>query len=286
MDAAAMVTMRDSVLGAVALRNLPWRATRDPWAVLVSELMLQQTQVLRVLPKYEAFLGAFPTASACAAGNRGDVLRLWQGLGYNRRAVHLHATAVAIVERHDGVVPDDLAALLALPGIGPYTARAVLAFAFERDVAVVDTNVARVLARVEGRSLRAAEVQALADRLVPAGDAWRWNQAMLDLGAASCTKRRARCGECPVRAVCRWQGEGADPADGSAGVGGGQTRFVGSDRQGRGRLVDALRAGPVRGEDVAAVMGWPDDPARAERVAATIVADGLARRVGDRFELP
>jgi A/G-specific adenine glycosylase len=109
---------------------------------------------------------------------------------------------------------------------------------------------------------------------------------MLDLGAASCTKRRARCGECPVRAVCRWQGEGADPADGSAGVGGGQTRFVGSDRQGRGRLVDALRAGPVRGEDVAAVMGWPDDPARAERVAATIVADGLARRVGDRFELP
>jgi A/G-specific adenine glycosylase len=286
MDAGAITTMRELVLGAVSLRDLPWRATRDPWAVLVSELMLQQTQVPRVLPRYHEFLTAFPAVERCAAASRGDVVRLWQGLGYNRRAVHLHAAAIAIVERHGGAVPDDLDALLALPGIGRYTARAVLAFAFERDVAVVDTNVARVLARVEARALRPREVQALADALVPPGDAWRWNQAMLDLGATWCTKRTARCDACPVRTVCRWRGDGVDPADGSAGVSAPQSRFEGSDRQGRGRLVDALRTGPVAASDLAAVMGWPEDDERARRVALSVVADGVARHLDDRYELP
>ncbi|HYN34228.1 MAG TPA: A/G-specific adenine glycosylase, partial [Ilumatobacteraceae bacterium] len=130
--------------GAHDLRDLPWRRERDPWRILAAEVMLQQTQAPRVIPKWTAFLDAFPTPSACAEASLADVLRLWQGLGYPRRARNLHAAAAAVVERHDGRLPDDLDALLALPGIGPYTARAVLAFAFERDVAVVDTNIARI----------------------------------------------------------------------------------------------------------------------------------------------
>ena len=148
--------------GVPQMRELPWRDTRDPWRILVSEVMLQQTQVDRVIPKWWAFLEAVPSPEACAAGSLGDVLRLWQGLGYPRRARNLHAAAVAIVDRHAGQVPDSLDDLLALPGIGPYTARAVLAFAFERDTAVIDTNVARFLSRaVAGRSLKPKEAQSL-----------------------------------------------------------------------------------------------------------------------------
>lgn len=266
-------------------RDLPWRRTRDPWAVLVSETMLQQTQVARVAPKYEAFLSRFPTAASCASAPVAAVIEQWAGLGYNRRAVLLHRTACAVVDVHGGVFPDRLDALLALPGIGPYTARAVLAFAFERDVAVLDTNVARVLARRHGRRLGPREAQALADALVPEGRGWWWNQAMLDLGATVCTKRGPRCAGCPVRELCAHRGEGPDPAVGSAGVSAPQSRFAGSDRQGRGLLVDALRRGVVHERDLAAVMGWPEDPARAARVAATVVADGLATRHGDVLRL-
>jgi A/G-specific adenine glycosylase len=266
-------------------RDLPWRRTRDPWAVLVSEVMLQQTQVDRVVPKWHAFLDRFPDPSTCAVAPVGAVIETWAGLGYNRRGVALHRCAVSVVQDHDGRVPLDLAALLALPGIGPYTARAVLAFAGERDVAVVDTNVARVLARQTGRPLRPAAVQAAADALVPDGQGWAWNQAMLDLGAGVCRARRPQCGGCPVAASCAWRGgPGPDPAVGSAGVSGGQSRFEGSDRQGRGRLVDALRCGPVA--DLASAAGWPGDPERAARVAATLVADGLAVLDGDTLVLP
>jgi len=264
-------------------RDLPWRRTRDPWAVLVSELMLQQTQVVRVVPKYQAFLDRFPTPAACAAAPAGDVVRMWAGLGYNRRALNLHAAARACVARHGGRLPDTLSELRSLPGIGPYTARAVLAFAFERDVAVLDTNAARVLARWEGRRLAPKEAQAAADAVVPVGRGWSWNQAVLDLGATVCTKRVARCDRCPVTAHCAWHLDGhprPDPSDGSAGTSGRQSTFEGSDRQGRGRLVDALRLGPVVGADLADVMGWPDDPLRAERVAQTLVADGLAEPDG------
>ncbi len=152
-------------------------------------------------------------------------------------------------------------------------------------MAVVDTNVARVLARQAGRPLRPAEVQQAADALVPVGQGWAWNQAMLDLGAGVCRARGPQCGGCPVAASCAWRGgPGPDPAVGSAGVSGGQSRFEGSDRQGRGRLVDALRRGPVA--DLAAAAGWPDDPARAARVADTLVADGLAVLDGDTLVLP
>lgn len=262
-------------------RDLPWRRTRDPWAVLVSEAMLQQTQVARVVPRYHAFLDRFPTPTACAAAPPGDVLTLWAGLGYNRRAVQLHTAATTLVERYDGIVPDDLEGLLALPGVGPYTARAVLAFAFEADAAVVDTNVGRVLARRAGRRLSPREVQAAADAWLPAGEAWAWNQGLLDLGAAVCRARRPSCERCPVADGCAWREAGRpgpDPATGSAGVSGRQSRFEGSDRQGRGRLVDALRSGPVADAELARTMGWSDDPARAQRVAADLVAEGLVVR--------
>jgi A/G-specific adenine glycosylase len=264
-----------------AQRDLPWRRTRDPWAVLVSEFMLQQTQVSRVIPRWQAFLDRFPTAGECASAPPGEVVRYWAGLGYNRRALQLHRCAAAIVDGHGGCVPDDLGTLMALPGIGPYTARAVLAFAYGRDVGVLDTNAARVLARaVAGRRLGPAEAQRLADGLVPDGDGWRWNQVLLDLGATVCTARTPQCHACPLSSgLCRWAGSGhLDPAVGSAGVSGRQSKFDGSDRQGRGRLVAALRTGPVRADDggLAGACGWPDDAARARRIAEGVVADGLA----------
>ncbi len=275
--------------GEMHLRDLPWRRTRDPWAILVSEVMAQQTGVDRVVSYYQRFLDRFPTPATCAAAPLGEVLRLWAGLGYNRRAVNLHGCARAVVDHHGGALPADLAALQALPGVGPYTARAVLAFAFERHVGVVDTNVGRVLARWAGRPLRAAEAQAQADGLVPPGRAWAWNQAVMELGGTVCRRRQPRCASCPVRRSCAWAGVGLappDPADGSAGVGAGQPRFEGSDRQGRGRLAEALCHGPVALADLATVMGWPDDPARADRVAVGLLDDGLAVREGAVLRLP
>jgi A/G-specific adenine glycosylase len=276
--------------GSRVRRDLPWRRTRDPWAILVSELMLQQTQVARVVPRYEAFLAAFPRPADCATAAPGEVVRRWEGLGYNRRALNLHRAAVRVTEDHGGQLPDDLDALLDLPGIGPYTARAVLAFAFERDHGVVDTNAARFLARaVAGRRLTAREAQSLADQQVPAGEGWAWNQAVLDLGAMVCVKRSPRCDDCPLRTTCAWfvaGRAGPDPAEGSAGTSGRQSAFEGSDRQGRGRLVQALRTGPVELARVADAAGWSDDPDRAQRVADGLVMDGLAEYVDGQLALP
>ena len=165
-------------------RDLPWRRIRDPWAVVVSELMLQQTQVERVVPRWRRFLDRFPTVAVCAAAPVGDVIDEWSGLGYNRRAVNLHRLAVAVVDEHAGSFPQDRDALEALPGIGPYTSRAVRVFAFELGDAVLDTNVARILARVEGRTLGRADAQRLADaNLGPSP--WHHNQALL----ARCRRR-------------------------------------------------------------------------------------------------
>ena len=275
--------------GARERRDLPWRATRDPWAILVSEVMLQQTQVPRVIPRYLAFLGRFPTVAACAAASVGEVVAEWVGLGYNRRAVRLHAAACMVMQEGGGRFPETARELRRLPGVGPYTVRALLAFAFEADAAVVDTNVARVLARVAGRRLTLGEVQAAADAALPVGESWAWNQAMLDIGAALCRPVAPQCTACPLAAGCAWRAGGCadpDPALGSAGVSGGQSRFDGSDRQGRGRLVAALRHGPVPAARVPTVMGWPDDTERAVRVAATLVVDGLAVVDGGRYRLP
>ncbi|MBO0886952.1 MAG: A/G-specific adenine glycosylase [Acidimicrobiales bacterium] len=269
-----------------AKRDLPWRRTRDPWAVLVSELMLQQTQAPRVAPRYRAFLARFPTPAACAGAGPGDVLSAWAGLGYNRRAVSLHRAAVLIVERHGGRVPADLESLVALPGVGPYTARAVQVFAFGQGAGVVETNTARVLARaVAGRRLGPGEAQALADRLAPAGRSWEWNQALVDLGSLVCRSRKPACHECPLSGrYCSWHAAGRstpDPARGSAGVSGRQSRFAGSDREGRGRLVAAARRGGVAAAGVALAAGWPEQPDRAVRVADQLVAEGLLRRAAD-----
>jgi A/G-specific adenine glycosylase len=266
-------------------RDLPWRRTRDPWAILVAETMLCQTQVTRVAARFPAFLERFPTPADCAAAPLRAVVAEWVGLGYNRRAVQLHRAAVLVVERHGGQIPADHDHLRALPGVGPYMARAVLAFAFERDVGVVDTNAARILARaVAGRRLRAGEAQAAADALVPAGQSWTWNQGMLDFGSAVCRTRRPGCDQCPLRAHCAWAVAGRphpDPAVASAGTTRAQPAFAGSDRQGRGRLVAALAHGALAASDVAAAAGWAADPRRAEGVADGLIADGLVRRASD-----
>lgn len=270
--------------GAPRLRDLPWRRTRDPWAVLVSEVMLQQTQVARVVPRWHAFLDRFPDAESCARAPLGDVLREWQGLGYPRRARNLHATACRVAEV--GGFPDDLRGLLALPGIGQYTARALLAFAFESDAAVVDTNIARVYARVAGSRLTPKQVQSLADEACPRGEAWVWNQCLMDLGALLCRPATPRCDECPARVVCTWRGSATtpDPAVGSSGVSGRQARFEGSDRQARGRLMKALSGGPVQRIDVERVM--QRDPATAERLLAALVGEGLCLDEAGWITLP
>jgi A/G-specific adenine glycosylase len=272
--------LRRAVLsfGRSGLRPLPWRATRDPWAILVSEVMLQQTSAARVIEPYGRFLRRFPTVRSCAEASSGDVLRAWAGLGYNRRACNLHGAAAVMADRHGGAVPADLGALRALPGVGPYTARAVLAFAFETDHAVVDVNVARVLARaVVGDAVSPAQAQAVADTLVPPGRAWVWNQSLMEIGALVCTARSPACGRCPLARSCSWAGAGRpqpDPAPRRTR----QSVFAGSDRQGRGRLVAALRVGPVPLCRLPAACGWPDDAGRARRVVDSLVSEGLARR--------
>jgi A/G-specific adenine glycosylase len=260
-------------------RDLPWRQTRDPWSILVSEVMLQQTQAERVVAPYHRFLTTFPTVAECAAASAADVVRLWSGLGYNRRALNLHRAAQAVVADHRGALPSDDRSLRALPGIGPYTARAVRSFAFGADVAAVDTNAVRVLTRcLEGAGLTVGAAQDMGDRLVPPGDSWTFNQAIFDLGATVC-RGRPDCARCPVRRMCRWHQSGLvapDPWRASPSVR-PQSRFAGSDRQGRGRLIDALRQGEVGRRELAAACGWPDDADRAERVAAALVGEGFAR---------
>lgn len=271
--------------GSDTLRDLPWRRTRDPWQVLVSEVMLQQTSVARVLPKYEAFISEFPTPAALANAPLGAALRLWSGLGYPRRCRNLHDTARVIVDSYHGKFPSDIDELMSLPGVGQYTSRAVLAFAFEHDVAVVDTNVSRVLSRLEGRAMKAKELQVLADALVPNGLGWEWNQVMMDFGARHCTARAPLCAQCPVRRQCRWKAVGEDPAPGSAGASKPQGRFEGSDRQARGRAIRAVADGSHSLAHIAREMALADS-SRAEALVAALVAEGLLARHGDRITLP
>ena len=292
-SAGRAVAVRDDLLawGARNRRDLPWRRTRDPWRVMVSEVMLQQTQVQRVLEPYERFVRRFPTPRRCADAGPGEVVRAWAGLGYNRRALNLYRAAEVIVAEHGGRVPGDHADLLPLPGVGEYTARAILSLAFGHDTGVVDTNAARVVARlVAGRAIGSRrEAQSLADALVPPGRSWELNQSVFDLGATVCTRRRPRCASCTLSRRCAWAEQGwpePDPAEGTAGASRGQPAFAGSDRQGRGRLVDALRTGPVAPRDVALITGWHGEPERVRRMVEGLIAEKMVRRgPGGRLQL-
>lgn len=256
--------------------------------MLISEVMLQQTSVARVIPKFGAFLGRFPAPRDLAAAPLGDALVLWEGLGYPRRCRNLRAAATTITTDHDGEVPATLAGLLALPGVGPYTARAVLAFSHGRDVAVVDTNVARFLARLAGRPLTAREAQHEADALLPLGQSWEWNQIAMDFGATVCTARRPVCHSCALSTMCAYRSdpELEDPALTTAGTSRPQARFDGSDRQARGRAMRAVAAGPLSRVGLAEAMSLADDPARADRLIGALVDEGLLTERSGEYLLP
>jgi A/G-specific adenine glycosylase len=272
-------------------RDLPWRAPgATPWAVLVSEIMLQQTPVARVLPEYLRWMARWPTPAALAAEPAGEAIRQWGRLGYPRRALRLHETAAILTARHGGTVPADVDALLALPGIGRYTAAAVASFAFGQRHAVLDTNVRRVLARLVGGQPEPAAAPSVAERrlaesLLPAEPAVaaRWSVAVMELGALVCTAASPRCGGCPVATDCAWLAAGR-PAPGPSRRRG--QRYDGTDRQCRGRLLAVLRAAgdPVSRADFDAV--WPDR-AQLARALDGLVADGLVDPLPDgRFALP
>jgi A/G-specific adenine glycosylase len=271
-------------------RDLPWRRPgTDPWHVLVSEVMLQQTPVERVLPVWGAWVARWPAPADLAEQAPGEAVRAWGRLGYPRRALRLHAAAAAITAEHGGRVPSDPAALRALPGVGAYTAAAVAAFAFGQRVAVVDTNVRRVHARAvtglaaPAPSLTAAE-SALAVDLLPdeAPVAARWAVAAMELGALVCTARSPRCGACPVLDLCAWQRAGAPADTGPRRRGQG---WAGTDRQVRGRLLALLREAPGSLGAAELTAAWEDAEQR-ERCLASLLADGLVEQSGSGYALP
>jgi A/G-specific adenine glycosylase len=271
-------------------RDLPWRAPGfGAWGVLVSEFMLQQTPVARVVPLLEAWLERWPTPAALADAPPADAVRAWANLGYPRRALWLHRAAVQIRDRHDGVVPRDVDALLALTGVGDYTARAVAVFAYGDRHPVVDTNTRRVLARaVAGRSQPGpparGDLAAMAAILPPDdADAAVVNAAAMELGAVVCTARAPRCAQCPIAERCAWRSAGfPDTGDERRR----QARYEGSDRQARGAILRALRdaeEAAVPQHDVA--PDWPD-PIQRDRAIDSLVADGLVEVTAGALHLP
>jgi A/G-specific adenine glycosylase len=284
-------TLLEPVVGwyAEAARDLPWRRPgTTPWAVMVSEFMLQQTPVARVLPVYETWLERWPTPAHLAAEPSGEAVRAWGRLGYPRRALRLHAAAVTITERHDGQVPEEYDALRALPGVGDYTAAAIASFAFGRAHAVLDTNVRRVLGRaVSGVELPSPSVtrseRAHAESLVPAERPELWAVAVMELGALLCTSARPGCDACPIVDRCAWHLAGRPAYDGPPRRG---QAYAGTDRQCRGRLLGVLREseGVVPKRRLDAV--WPD-AAQRTRALAGLLDDGLVVERGRQgYSLP
>lgn len=271
-------------------RALPWRDDPGPWRVMVSEFMLQQTPVSRVLPVFETWLERWPTPADLAREPSGEAVRAWGRLGYPRRALRLHAAAVEITERHGGCVPETYEELIRLPGIGDYTAAAIASFAHARRAVVLDTNVRRVFARtVEGVQYPATAVtraeRDLATSLLPESDATaaRWAAATMELGALVCTARSPRCEECPVADLCAWRAAGYPEHDGPARRG---QAWDGTDRQCRGRLMAVVRDADHPVLTSALDAAWPD-PAQRERCLDSLLDDGLLDLTEDgRFTLP
>jgi A/G-specific adenine glycosylase len=272
-----------------ARRDLPWREPEvSPWQILVSEFMLQQTPVARVLSVWPDWVRRWPTPSATAAASAADVLRAWGKLGYPRRAKRLHECATVIARDHDDVVPDDVDTLLSLPGVGSYTARAVACFAYRQRIPVVDTNVRRVVARAvrglaDAGAPSAARDHAAVLALLPDDEAApRFSVALMELGATVCTARTPRCGLCPL-SECAWRRAGYPPAEGPARR---VQTYAGTDRQVRGRLLDVLRANdsPVRRAELD--VAWLSDCVQRDRALDSLLADGLVTRTVDgRFAL-
>ncbi|WP_432476350.1 A/G-specific adenine glycosylase [Nocardioides sp. GXQ0305] len=271
-------------------RDLPWRSpSATPWSVMVSEFMLQQTPVARVLPVHERWLERWPRPVDLATEPAGEAVRMWDRLGYPRRALRLHAAAVVIVERHGGEVPADHADLLALPGVGDYTASAVAVFAHRRRHPVLDTNVRRVHARVlDGVEHPPASVsrseRERAAALLPedASDAATWSVAVMELGALVCTAQRPRCGACPLATRCAWRAAGHPAYDGPPRRG---QAWAGTDRQCRGRLLGVVRDAEGAVPRRRLEQAW-DEPVQRERCLESLIADGLLVPAGDGFELP
>lgn len=286
-----VTTLTDAVTAwySGAARDLPWRRPgASPWAVLVSEVMLQQTPVARVTGPYAAWLERWPTPAALAADAPGEAVRMWGRLGYPRRALRLHSCAVAVVERYDGQLPRTVDELLTLPGVGDYTARAVAAFAYRQRVPVVDTNVRRVVARVvEGRAdaaVRRSDL-GLVEGLLPAdpADAATASVALMELGALLCTARAPRCPSCPVRDRCAWSAAGQPELEVPVKR---PQPFAGTDRQVRGRLMAVLRDAPSAVTAEALAGTW-DEPVQRARALDGLVADGLVDPLPDgTYALP
>jgi A/G-specific adenine glycosylase len=272
-------------------RDLPWRRPGfSAWGTLVSEIMLQQTQVSRVIPRLEAWLIRWPSPADLAASPPSEAVRAWDRLGYPRRALALHAAATAIAEQHENVVPRDVDELLALPGIGDYTARAVAVFAYGDRHPVVDVNTRRVLARAvlgEGEPGPAARRRdlPLMESVLPAGrdEAAATNAAVMELGALVCVAREPACDQCPIASRCAWRLAGYPEHTGPRAP--KQSKFAGSDRQVRGKIMAELRASdvPVTSDEIA--MVWPDETQR-DRALASLLHDGLAIEVPGGYSLP
>lgn len=282
---------RPAVVAAVAAwyaahaRPLPWREPdAGPWGVMVSEFMLQQTPVVRVLPVWREWMGRWPTASALAGEPQGEAVRAWGRLGYPRRAQRLHAAATAIRDEYAGLVPADAVALRRLPGVGEYTAAAVASFGFGGRHVVLDTNVRRVLARLEGgqqfpdASLTQAE-RARAAAWLPddAGRAAVWAASSMELGALVCTTERPNCPACPVADACAWLADGRPAWDGPPRRG---QAYAGTDRQCRGVMLAQLRASDAGVPAERLLAAWPVDTEQARRALASLLEDGLANADG------
>lgn len=298
MTAPLRLTDRDEIAGfhdavldwyAHNARELPWRRGASAWAVMVSEFMLQQTPVARVLPVFTVWMERWPTPSALAVEPSGEAVRAWGRLGYPRRALRLHAAAVAIVGEHGGDVPSDHDSLLALPGVGSYTAAAIASFAFGQRHVVLDTNVRRVFARIcdgvafPAPSVTAAERRSALQLLPGSSEASRWAAGTMELGAVVCTARSPGCEECPVRDICSWRALDYPSYDGPKRP---TQTYDGTDRQCRGRILQLLRDahGPV--EKAAIDLVWTFEIQR-ERALDGLVADGLVEPVGETgFALP